>query len=132
MQARSARSSEIAKQANTYFFAALSSFFTYLPQTDFERLTPYIRDLSKKQQVTAQSLEKIEDGKVSLPSPLSNHTLKTLAFLAAYAIVVRGSEYDVPQEMLDDMVAISISTFGGGHRHKRGRKGGDNDDDEAF
>jgi len=81
-------------------------------KADFERLTPYIRDLSKKQQVTAQSLEKIED--------------------AAYAIVVRGSEYDVPQEMLDDMVAISISTFGGGHRHKRGRKGGDNDDDEAF
>ena len=29
---------------------------------DFERLTPYVRDLSKKQAVTAQSLEKIEDG----------------------------------------------------------------------
>lgn len=29
---------------------------------DFERWTPYVRDLSKKQSVTAQSLEKIEDG----------------------------------------------------------------------
>jgi Translin family len=31
---------------------------------DFERLTPYVRDLSKKQAVTSQSLEKIEDGNV--------------------------------------------------------------------
>ena len=29
---------------------------------DFEGLTPYIRELRKKQQVTTQSLEKIEDG----------------------------------------------------------------------
>ncbi|KAG6866834.1 hypothetical protein C0991_008770 [Blastosporella zonata] len=57
----------------------------------FERMTPYIRDLSKKQAVTAQSLEKIED--------------------AAYAIIVRGSEYALPQEMLDDIVAQSVSKF---------------------
>lgn len=31
---------------------------------DFERFTPYVRDLSKKQFVTSQSLEKIEDGTV--------------------------------------------------------------------
>lgn len=38
------------------------------PQTkDFERMTPYVRDLRKKQSVTAQSLEKIEDGLA--PSP---------------------------------------------------------------
>lgn len=30
--------------------------------TDFERFTPYIGELRKKQHVTAQSLEKIEDG----------------------------------------------------------------------
>ncbi|KAG2156481.1 uncharacterized protein EDB93DRAFT_1079591, partial [Suillus bovinus] len=58
---------------------------------DFERFTPYVRELSKKQAVTSQSLEKIED--------------------AVYAIVVRGSEYDIPPDMLDDLIAQSISTF---------------------
>jgi hypothetical protein len=33
---------------------------------DFEGLTPYIRDLPKKQWVTGQSLRKIEEGKCSL------------------------------------------------------------------
>lgn len=33
--------------------------------------------------------------------------------LAAYAIVVRSSEYDLPPEMLDDIVALSLSRFGG-------------------
>ncbi|KAG6832248.1 hypothetical protein H0H92_004213 [Tricholoma furcatifolium] len=61
----------------------------------FERMTPYIFNLSKKQAVTAQSLEKLED--------------------AAYAIVVRGSEYDLPQEMLDDIVAQSVSRISYGH-----------------
>ncbi|KIM48372.1 hypothetical protein M413DRAFT_418938 [Hebeloma cylindrosporum] len=60
-------------------------------KADFERMTPYIRELSKKQAVTAQSLEKIED--------------------AAYAIVVRSSEYDLSPEMLDDIVANSISSY---------------------
>ena len=38
---------------------------------------------------------------------------------AAYAIVVRSSEYDLPKEMLDDIVAKSISKFTGndGHGH---------------
>ncbi|OJA18824.1 hypothetical protein AZE42_00831 [Rhizopogon vesiculosus] len=58
--------------------------------SDFERFTPYVRELSKKQAVTSQSLEKIED--------------------AVYAIVVRGSEYDIPPDMLDDIIARSIST----------------------
>ncbi|KAG6902317.1 hypothetical protein C0995_001696 [Termitomyces sp. Mi166 len=52
--------------------------------SDFERVTPYIRDLSKKQAVTAQSLEKIED------------------------------EYALPPEMLDDIVARSISKLSHG------------------
>jgi hypothetical protein len=31
-------------------------------------MTPYVRDLSKKQAVTAQSLEKIEDGGLLHPT----------------------------------------------------------------
>ncbi|KAF9056648.1 Translin [Panaeolus papilionaceus] len=57
---------------------------------DFERMTPYIRDLNKKQAVTTQSLEKIED--------------------AAYTIVLRSSEYELPPDMLDEIVARVIST----------------------
>ncbi|KAJ7630615.1 Translin [Roridomyces roridus] len=63
-------------------------------KSDFERFTPHVRDLSKKQYVTASSLEKIET--------------------AAYALVVRGSEYDLPPEMLDDLVAQTTSRFGRG------------------
>jgi len=62
-------------------------------KSDFERLTPYVRDLSKKQAVTSQSLQKIED--------------------ATYAIVVRGSEYDLPPDKLEEIVALSITNFGG-------------------
>ncbi|KAJ7785962.1 Translin [Mycena metata] len=60
-------------------------------KSDFERFTPHVRDLSKKQYVTANSLEKIE--------------------VAAYAISVRSSEYDLPQEMLDDLVAQVTARF---------------------
>ncbi|KAF8213435.1 Translin [Mycena galopus ATCC 62051] len=60
-------------------------------KSDFERFTPHVRDLSKKQSVTASSLEKIE--------------------AAAYAVAVRGSEYDLPQEMLDDLVAQATNRF---------------------
>ncbi|KAJ7293242.1 Translin family-domain-containing protein [Mycena rebaudengoi] len=49
-------------------------------KSDFERFTPHVRDLSKKQSVTANSLEKIE--------------------VAAYAVAVRGSEYDLPRTCL--------------------------------
>ncbi|KAJ7169541.1 Translin [Mycena filopes] len=67
-------------------------------KSDFERFTPFVRDLSKKQHVTANSLEKIE--------------------AAAYAVAVRGSEYDLPPEMLDDLVAQVTS------RYNLGRDGG--------
>ncbi|KAJ7071524.1 Translin [Mycena amicta] len=53
-------------------------------KADFEPYTPHVRDLGKKQSVTASSLEKIE--------------------AAAYAIMVRGSEFDLPPEILDDLV----------------------------
>ncbi|KAF8898401.1 Translin [Infundibulicybe gibba] len=58
-------------------------------KADLERLTPYVHDLSKKQAVTTQSLEKIED--------------------AAYALAVRGSEYDLSPEAMDRLVAQSIA-----------------------
>ncbi|GLB36427.1 putative translin [Lyophyllum shimeji] len=77
-------------------------------KADFERMTPYVRDLSKKQAVTALSLEKIEH--------------------AAYAIAVRTSEYSLPQEMLDDIVAESISTFSA-EDESRTRSGRRRDDD---
>ncbi|KAF9459445.1 Translin [Collybia nuda] len=80
-------------------------------KSDFERMTPYIRELSKKQAITTQSLEKIED--------------------AAYAIAVRGSEYDLPQDMLDDIVTQTISTFGShGDMKGRSRRRDDETDDE--
>jgi len=84
-------------------------------KADFERFTPYVRELSKKQAVTSQSLEKIED--------------------AVYAIVVRGSEYDIPPDMLDDIIAQSISTFSSTTSAKsrlgqRDIRNGDDYDDE--
>jgi len=80
-------------------------------KSDFEQLTPYIQDLKKKQVVTAQSLEKIED--------------------AAYAIVVRSSEYDLPTEILDDAVAKSISNFTGHGHDVHPRKIDDTSGDEG-
>ncbi len=44
-----------------------------------------------------------------MPTPLKA-VLKTLN-LATYAIVVRGSEYDLPQEMLDDIVSRVVAPF---------------------
>jgi len=54
-------------------------------KADFERLTPYIRELAKKQSVTRQSLRKIEE--------------------ANYALTLRSAEYQNAPELLDDIVA---------------------------
>jgi len=62
-------------------------------RADFERFTPYVWDLRKKQAVTAQSLAKIED--------------------AAYAAVIRTSEFDLPLEMLDNIVHQVVSNYSG-------------------
>ncbi|KIJ68664.1 hypothetical protein HYDPIDRAFT_106900 [Hydnomerulius pinastri MD-312] len=79
-------------------------------KSDFDRYTPFVRELRKKQTVTNQSLEKIED--------------------AVYAIVVRSSEYDLPPEMLDDIISQSISSFtSGGGRTKRNRQDAGSDDE---
>ncbi|ESK98484.1 translin family protein [Moniliophthora roreri MCA 2997] len=67
-------------------------------RADFERLTPYIRDLNKKQAVTSQSLAKIED--------------------AAYAVAIRALEYELSPDELDRFVANFLSTYSenaGGH-----------------
>lgn len=44
----------------------------------------------------------------------------------AYAIVVRSSEYDMPPEMLDDLVeqAVSHSGYGGAGEEGSGRRRG--------
>jgi len=63
-------------------------------KSDFEMFTPHVRDLHKKQAVTAQSLIKIED--------------------AAYTAVVRTSEFDLPPEMLDALVSQVVSSYRGG------------------
>jgi len=70
-------------------------------KSDFEQLTPYVRELSKKQSVTANSLQKIE--------------------AAAYAVAVRGSEYHLPPEMLDDFVAQTTAKFNMGDGSYRER-----------
>lgn len=83
--------------------------------------------MHKKQDVTSQSLQKIEDGKdfrILLPA----NTGLDVVDLAIYAIVVRGSEYDLSPEMLDDIVVKCVSSFGGGHRPMKGHH--DLSDDE--
>jgi len=44
--------------------ATANAVCTFVRQckTDFETLTPHSRDLAKKQRVTVESLQKIEDG----------------------------------------------------------------------
>lgn len=83
--------------------------FSAAQTKDFERMTPYVRDLRKKQYVTAQSLEKIEDGSCSLR--LSDSSRLSCLSLAAYAIAIRSSEYDLSQDILDDIVARSVSGY---------------------
>jgi len=79
-------------------------------KSDFENFSPQFRELRKKQQVTTQSLEKIED--------------------AAYAIAVRSSEYDIPPELLDDIVARTVISEGGGNYSKKRTREGDFEEGE--
>ncbi len=87
---------------------------------DFDLFTPSVPYLSKKQSVTAQSMKKIEEGEFVAPYPLL-HTVELA--IAAYAIVVRTSEYDLSPEMLDDLVAQTLAG------NERKRKGRDSDDE---
>ncbi|KAI0004135.1 Translin [Russula compacta] len=65
--------------------ASQISLFVRGCKADFETLTPYINELYKKQAVTTQSLRKVEE--------------------AAYAIVIRSSEYELSPPMLDHIVS---------------------------
>ncbi|KAL0579781.1 hypothetical protein V5O48_002192 [Marasmius crinis-equi] len=60
-------------------------------KADFERFTPYVWELNKKQAVTNQSLMKMED--------------------AAYAVAVRASEYDLTPDQLDQFVNRFLATY---------------------
>ncbi|KIP11444.1 hypothetical protein PHLGIDRAFT_124847 [Phlebiopsis gigantea 11061_1 CR5-6] len=81
-------------------------------RADFEVLTPYFKELRKKQNVTSQSLQKIED--------------------AAYAIAVRSSEYDLSPEMLDDIVTRTVSSsFGSGGEEDSDKRKRPRDDDDG-
>lgn len=104
-----------------------------LSAVDFEVMTPYFRDLRKKQNVTSQSLRKIEEGEC-LALEFHARGLDLLVYLlAAYAIVVRSSEYDLSPEMLDDLVASTVSSYdyeGGRDSNKRKRPPGDDDMDD--
>ncbi|KAL4068281.1 Translin [Scleroderma yunnanense] len=60
-------------------------------KAELDKYTPFVKELRKKQVVTAQSLEKIEN--------------------AVYAIVVRSSEYDLAPEIIDDIISQSTSNF---------------------
>ena len=100
---------------------------------DFEVLVPYFKDLKKKQAVTSQSLQKIEDG--GFPSCAKAPSRSKCIFIAAYAIAVRTSEYDLPPEMLDDIAAMVSSSYGRGSgeeqpRRKRPRLDNEGDDED--
>ncbi|KAI0034953.1 Translin [Vararia minispora EC-137] len=92
------------------------STFVRACKADFEGFTPYVRELAKKQAVTAQSLLKIED--------------------AAYAIVLRTSEYDLPPELLDDLVARTVADAGApgsfARRHQEYERVRDEDAEVAY
>jgi len=69
--------------------ASQISLFVRGCKADFETLTPYIDDLHKKQTVTTQSLRKVEE--------------------AAYAIVIRSSEYELSSPMLGHIISQAVS-----------------------
>ncbi|KAG8856974.1 hypothetical protein FRB91_011964 [Serendipita sp. 411] len=58
-------------------------------KADFERFTPYVRELSKKQQTTKQSMQKIEE--------------------ANYAVKLRLAEFQSSPDLLDDIAKRSIT-----------------------
>lgn len=49
---------------------------------------------------------------------------------AVYAIVVRTSEYDLPPEILDDIITQSMSIYT--HKDKRGNRNVGSDDEQEY
>lgn len=80
-------------------------------RTELGKCAPLVKEVRKKQAVAAESLAKIED--------------------AVYATVIRTSEYDLSDEILDGIISRSISTSCGGNFQGSGRHfcGDERDDD---
>ncbi|KAI6159612.1 Translin [Pisolithus thermaeus] len=70
-------------------------------KTELEKCAPYVKEVRKKQAVATESLAKIED--------------------AVYATVIRTSEYDLSDEILDCIISRSVSTGHGGNIQGSGR-----------
>jgi len=72
--------------------ATANTVCTFLRQckSDFGALIHHSRELAKKQRVTVESLHKIED--------------------VAYAVAIRCYEYDLPNDILDDIVSRTLDT----------------------
>ncbi|KAF9785994.1 Translin [Thelephora terrestris] len=83
--------------------ATASTVCAFLRQckADFGALTHHSRELTKKQRVTVESLHKIED--------------------VAYAVAIRCYEYDLPHDILDDIVSRTLDTSQ--HGEFRGKQG---------
>lgn len=110
------------------------------PWTDFDGFTPYVKNLGKKQAVTAQSLMKIEDGashsntRISTSGALTKFIHSFVrSSVAAYAIAVRASEYAGSEDILEDIVERCVLDVrskrydayegGGGHGEMEYRDG---------
>lgn len=110
------------------------SYSCFSLDKDFEIFSPYSRELRKKQQVTASSLQKIEDGALSLPFLLADRGSDYVTIAAVYTITVRTAEYDLPPALMDDLVArvmSDVTYHGSGERRDRRTRyedeGGDNE-----
>jgi hypothetical protein len=89
--------------------ATANTVCTFLRQckTDFGALTHHSRELAKKQRTTVESLHKIEDGGLChLTKPLADTTYGAVA----YAVAIRCYEYDLPHDILDDIVLRTLDT----------------------
>lgn len=100
--------------------ATASTVCTFLRQckTDFEALTHHSRELSKKQRVTVESLHKIEDGGLRhLTKPFAD----AMCGAVAYAVAIRCYEFDLPHDILDDIVSRTLDASQ--HGEFRGKQG---------
>ena len=80
-------------------------------KADLGTLTVHSRELAKKQRVTVESLHKIEDGgctgsHLGMMARLADAACGTVA----YAVAIRCYEYDLPHDILDDIVSRTLDT----------------------
>jgi len=100
--------------------ATATAVCTFVRQckADFETLAPQSRELAKKQRVTVESLHKIEDGELHR---LTRTTIDAACGAVAYAVAIRCYEYDLPHDILDDIVSRTLVTSKTGE--SQGRRG---------